>query len=455
MKHERVIESLEPVLQPAAAAPILRSPSNRMGLPPSSATVLRSVLIIVATWIPFANFVHADDWPQWRGIKRDGVSAETGWVATWPESGARVLWKAEIGKGCSSVAVVRGHLYTMGNVADGGTTRDVIWCLNAETGEVIWKYSYPQPLDPSGFEGGPCVTPCVEAARVYTLNKRGRAFCLDALTGKVLWDTNPDETIAMNDSRGFNGGFTASPLVQQGLVITGAAALDKQTGKLVWQLSPTEACQWASPVVWMHDGRPSVLCFNTRGLSCIDMADGSSTWRFPLASDACSAGADPVVHGDRILLSTCRLRRGDPATMLLDITSTGPTPVWKRADIVSNFQERVVWQDHVYGCDAHQKTRGDATLKCVDLRTGDIMWSQPEFDWGQLSASDGKLLVIRRGELYVVEATPKHFRLLARTKVVRNTDTTIGATAVAPVLANGLLYCRGPTGDLVCLDLRP
>jgi outer membrane protein assembly factor BamB len=263
------------------------------------------------------------------------------------------------------------------------------------------------------------------------------------------------------DGAGFNGGMTSSPFVHGELLITGNRALKKDSGALVWDLNPAEACQWASPALYSWDGRESVLCFNTRGLTCVNLADGSKEWNYPLTSDSCSAGADPVLYGDQILLSTRPLRRGDPATMLLQITEAGPKVAWSRADVVSNFQERVVWKDHVFGCDAHRHTKGDATLKCVSLKTGEVTWSEPNYDWGQLIASDGKLLVIRHGELSIIDANPQKFRLLSRASVVRNVErwagaaNAVGTTAVAPVLANRRIYCRGATGDLVCLDVTP
>src|SRR5437870_1821082 len=44
----------------------------------------------VSLWL--ASFSHADDWPQWRGPKRDGVSKETGLLKSWPAGGPKLLW---------------------------------------------------------------------------------------------------------------------------------------------------------------------------------------------------------------------------------------------------------------------------------------------------------------------------------------------------------------------------
>lgn len=115
---------------------------------------------------------------------------------------------------------------------------------------------------------------------------------------------------------------------------------------------------------------------------------------------------------------------------------------------MSGFQERVIWQDHVYGCDGETPTnRG---LKCVDLKTGEINWSEKDFDWGQLIVSDGKLIILRRGDLSIVEASPRQFHLLARANVM---DVDQDVAAVSPALSGGRIYCRASDGELVCLEV--
>ncbi len=77
----------------------------------------------------------ANDWPQWRGPHRNGISDESAWSTDWPKEGPKVLWKADIGVGYASVAVSRGRAYTMGNSGN----EDTVWCFDAATGEVVWK----------------------------------------------------------------------------------------------------------------------------------------------------------------------------------------------------------------------------------------------------------------------------------------------------------------------------
>src|SRR5947207_1834090 len=106
----------------------------------------------------FTLSTQADDWSQWRGPDRDGVSKETGWLANWPASGPRKLWENSIGIGYSSIAVSKGHLYTMGNVSE----TDNVYCFDAEKGKLLWKLEYACPSkDPNGYLGTRC-TPTVD-----------------------------------------------------------------------------------------------------------------------------------------------------------------------------------------------------------------------------------------------------------------------------------------------------
>ena len=166
------------------------------------------------------------DWPQWRGPNRDSVSPEI--ISTnWGADGPKVVWRACVGTGFSSVAVSEGRAYTMGN----NTNDDTVWCFEAKTGKPLWKRSYPSRLDPQWYEGGPGATPTVDAGRVFTISKWGDVFCLDARTGKVVWQHD----LKQDGLKPNRWGFEGSPLIWRDLVLLNAGAagtaLDRRTGR--------------------------------------------------------------------------------------------------------------------------------------------------------------------------------------------------------------------------------
>lgn len=114
----------------------------------------------------------AAEWPNWRGPNHDGLSTEKGWITAWPKQGPKQLWKTELGPGHSSVAVLAGKVYTMGRNAHA--KQDTVFCLNADTGETVWKYSYHAGA--SAYGGGPRATPAVDGKAVYAVSADGQVF---------------------------------------------------------------------------------------------------------------------------------------------------------------------------------------------------------------------------------------------------------------------------------------
>ena len=124
---------------------------------------------------------RADDWPRWRGADGRGVSTE----AWKPETLARpkLLYRAQVGEGVSSLAIAAGRLYTIGNESG----KDVVSCLDARTGKPHWRHVYRCA---AGNFYGPRATPTVDGGVVYTLSRNGLAFALDAATGEVRWQAD-------------------------------------------------------------------------------------------------------------------------------------------------------------------------------------------------------------------------------------------------------------------------
>jgi len=83
-----------------------------------------------------------DEWPQWRGPRRDGHSASQGLLKTWPAGGPKVLWKSDkVGVGYSSLAVTQGIVLTQGDLHGV----EHILALDAQTGAVLWAVQ-PEPV---------------------------------------------------------------------------------------------------------------------------------------------------------------------------------------------------------------------------------------------------------------------------------------------------------------------
>src|SRR5438270_5393130 len=116
--------------------------------------------------------VMADDWPQWRGPNRDGVSKETGLLQKWPEAGPKLAWKAsELGDGYSTPSVAKGQIYVVGS-PDG--KRENLIALSESDGKNLWSTEIGGVGANRGPQyPGPRSTPTVAGDQVYVLSSDG------------------------------------------------------------------------------------------------------------------------------------------------------------------------------------------------------------------------------------------------------------------------------------------
>jgi outer membrane protein assembly factor BamB len=403
--------------------------------------------------LALSALARAADWPQWLGPARDGITPEG--VRSWPP---RETWRAEVGLGYTSPVVAEGRVYLLGHErGPEGTSRgtDTVYCLDAGTGDVIWKHSYgclTEKRDSTAGYPGPRATPAVGGDAVYTLSLEGHLLCLDAGTGSVIWKRNlPEE---MGAEVPFYG-FCSSPLVHRGRAIVEAnapdggsyVAFDARTGRVVWR-SGSESASTASPSLALVDGRTYVLFVSGKVLAACDAGTGKLAWRVDLGWDTWM-GAVP--SGELVFASSASLARGAAVYRFGE-----SEPLWRsRRDYQSLHCNAVVWRGHVYGSD---NTRTDyqyedpsrSRLKCIDLETGEVNWTLKGLGWANVIVAGGRLLVLREeGELVLMEVSPDGHRELGRAKVIEGPCWTV------PALADGRLYVRSNRGGVVCLDVRP
>jgi outer membrane protein assembly factor BamB len=346
------------------------------------------------------------------------------------------MWKASIGTGFSSISIADGRVCSMGNT-DG---TDHLACLDEQTGEELWRHSYPCALDDNLFEGGPTSTPTIDGDSVYTFGRRGELFCLDVTNGDVRWSVNVREDA---DAPMPTWGFGSSVLVQGDIVVLNAGgaglALNKSTGEIVWSSGNHEAA-YASPVNFS----PGVVLFlSGRELTAVKVRSGEPVWSYRWLTRLGVNAADPIVAGDRVFLSS---GYGKGAA-LLDVGSETPEEVWRSRDLKTQFSTAILHDGYLYGIDGD--TTDVARLRCLELETGDVQWTHEEVGSGSvLLAADRLLVLTDEGDLLVAPVSPDQFTPVATAHVLD------GKCWTSPALANGRLYCRNAAGDLLCLEVR-
>src|SRR2546430_7906469 len=112
------------------------------------------------------------DYPQWRGLNRDGAASAFSEPTSWPERLTR-KWKVEVGEGYATPLVVGNSVYAFTR-RDGA---EVMTALDAETGRELWHTSYAAPYapdHPAAVHGaGPKATPLFHNGRLYALGISG------------------------------------------------------------------------------------------------------------------------------------------------------------------------------------------------------------------------------------------------------------------------------------------
>jgi len=382
--------------------------------------------------MPFAKGAdNVPDWYQWRGPNRDGISTEKGWLSVWSEGSPKVLWRVSVGVGYSSVSVSSGRVYTMGNVEK----MDTVYCLDADTGDVVWQYSYPCEAKGEGHPGS-AATPTVDGKPVYTLSRDGDLFCFDTDSGEVIWSKVLPRDF---NAKAPEWGFSCSPLVLDNWLILDVGqtlALDKATGELIWK-SKDYGASYSSPIAFRLDGKSRLAVFPASGLVILNAENGQQLSRYPWKTKYDVNAVTPIVSGDKVFISSGYNTGG----ALIQISGSKPKVIWKNKNMRNHFNSCVLWKGHLYGFD-------ESTLKCLDFQTGAVKWKKRGLGKGSLMLADGKLIIMGdKGDLVIAEASPDSFQEISRAKVLSGLCWTV------PVLSGGKLYCRNHPGDLVCLDV--
>ncbi|MFP4381152.1 MAG: PQQ-binding-like beta-propeller repeat protein [Candidatus Sumerlaeia bacterium] len=402
-----------------------------------------SILLLV---LFISSSLFADDWPQWRGPNRDGISAETDWSSDWSSSKPKVLWRVDIGTGFSSFAISEGRLYTMGNTADSRRApRDEqkgrVYCLDAARGDEIWRHEYPSALVAVRYEGGPTSTPTVDGDVVYAFGKLGQFFCFNKSDGKIIWQKDLSREYGVQVSM---YGLSSSPLIiGERLYLHGGSstlALNKSDGSLIWKTDGYDGkgAGYSSPVVVRIDGVDCLLSMQAKNLYALQQSDGKVLWQYEWITQHNLNIADPIViEGDRVFISSDYNHGGT----LLKMSREKAEEIWMTRKMRNHFMTSVRFGDYLYGFD-------DDDLTCLDLKSGQPVWQTREFGKGGLSATaDGRLIVLGdEGTLAIVEASPEGPKMLASMPLLDGKCWTM------PVLVNGRIYARNAMGNLVCIE---
>jgi len=438
----------------------------RWGLVAGLAVVAASVVV---------GSVAADDWPQWMGPNRDDRWNETGILDKFPEGGAKIVWRTPIAGGYSGPAVVGDRVYVTDYVRTAGEAkndpvaraevsgRERVLCLDAASGQPLWKYDYDCPYK-IGYAAGPRATPTVSGGKVYTLGAEGNLLCLDAAGGKVVWQKELKKEYQANTP---TWGFCGHPLVDgnklfclvggEGSVVV---AFDKDTGRELWKALSGPDPGYCPPSIIEAGGARQLLIWTPQSLNSLNPETGEVYWTEPLVPQYGMSISAPQKAGDYLYASgigsvgvAYKLSKDKPG---VEIAWEGKP----NTAVYCGTSTPLIDGGVIFGNDCQV-----GNLRGVELATGKRLWETFEPTTGGerreshgtvflTTNADRYFLFSETGDLIIARLSAKGYEELSRAHILERTHEAFGRSVVwcHPAYANKCAYVRNDK-EIVCVSL--
>ncbi len=421
-------------------------------------TIKRTVGIAIWALTTAAPIVAANaadaDWPHARGPRFDGRFPRDTPLAPSPADGPAVLWEQPLGQGFSGMVVAGGRVFTQHQKSSG----QELVCFNLASGVEVWRTRYAFPWEMDGRYPGPYGTPTVADGRVYFSDCYGVIGCANVTDGALLWRF---DAVKLLNPAGVDFGYAAAPLVMDGRVYMPAPAadaklagfcLDAATGALLWQAG-NSIPSYAPFTPITLEGKACLLLSLRNGVALYDRQSGAELWK-----DEWTRGYDEhscwPIYQEPHLFFPSAFRRGSKVYRLgWREGRVQADTLWEERVMSNDVLSSVLHEGHLYGFDVQSqqselmgRTRG--TLKCVDLASGAVRWTQTGIKHCSATLVGSRLLLLEdEGDLVLVDPSPEAYRELARRTLPQK-----GKIWAAPVIIGDRLLVRG-SDSLVCYSL--
>jgi len=407
------------------------------------------IVLALGVFLLTATLSHADDWPQWLGVKRDGGTSEA--VKPWKEP-LKILWTEPAGEGHGGPVVAKGKVYL--HFGTPGKFEETVAAFDVDTGKQVWKFTYPRKEAKFQFGNGPRGAPCVHDGKVYTFGITSILTCLNADDGKLVWQI---DTAKQYNAPILFFGSSCSPIVVDDLVLVNVGAkgasivaFHKDTGKEVWK-KLDDGASYSSPMLIDQAGIKQVVFLTGKGLASLAPKDGTVYWQHPLVDLLNESSTTPVLIDDVVFASSITT-----GSIGLKLAIDGKTPtiakLWKNSLNCYFATPVALGKDTLYmvtGSLPLPLQKVSATLRSVDAQTGKELWKKDKvgtYHASLVRTGDNKLLMVEeKGDLVLLDPDRKEYRELSRSKICGN-------TWAHPVLANGRLYIRD-ANSLICVEM--
>ncbi len=345
-----------------------------------SSILLSRVLHVATSILLCSDMAGAEDWPQWRGSGRDGISTEKGLLKKWPKNGPARDWVIHgIGIGFSCPAVVENMIYVTGDI--GPDLK--IFALDLK-GKRKWAVTHGSAWTDNKYPGARS-TPTIDADCLYLLSGTGLVGCYETKTGRKKWSVDLVRTFGSSTPY---FGYSESVLIHGELAIVTPGgrncivALNKLTGETVWvSTGLDDPAGYASCISFTHMKIPMLVTLtgssyphppiekDKRGMICLDARSGQLLWRNNRVSHTSGPTVTPT-YKDANIFSPSGTYLGGVAIcsqILVSGRNVTEKPIWKiqggRKGMECRTGGYVVYNDYIYA--NHRNA-----WVCLDFKTG-------------------------------------------------------------------------------------
>ena len=413
------------------------------------------------------SFVAANDWAEWRGPARDGISPEKNLPAKWSPTGDNLAWKAPYG-GRSAPIVMGDRVYLQNIAGNRETEQERIMCFNADTGKLLWEHKFNVYLSdvPPHRVGWASPVGDPTTGNVYVFGVGGTLIGLNR-DGKVLWERSLAEDFGLLTT---HGGRTVSPIIDGDLVIVsgvtaqwgkhaGAAhrflAFDKKSGETVYVSAPGGRpydTTYAPPIIANVNGTRLLIQGASDGVvHAIKPQTGEPVWKYEISKRGLNTGA---VVKDNVAILTHSEENLDSSEMgmmvAVDATAKGQIKKeqvkWTVYGWQGGFSSPVLDGDRLYQID------NGANIAAFDVNTGKQLWLKNLGTIQKASPvlADGKLYVgTENGKFYILKPSATGVEILSENQLGTEAqpEAIIGSAAVSNgrvfFASDSALYCIG------------
>lgn len=400
----------------------------------------RTILILLALAMSIPSLAKDGDWPRYRGVSGNGIANPADLLDQWPAEGPKEVWRQAIGPGYGEMIQVDGKIYTNSGDTEGEEKSEYLISFDAATGKELWRLKVDTLIE-TEFGNGSRSTPTVDGDMVYGVSGKGTLVAATT-AGKEVWRVNFQEKYESPEPR---WGFSGSVVVSGNLIYVNAGgkdgflmAFDRKSGEQKWS-SLEGNPGYSTPSLVNGPGDAHLVTSASGKLFGVKLS-GEKLWELPF--DRYSPIVNPLAVGkDRFFFSS-----NDVAlAMMVRVSETDGAykaeELWRTKRFKNHFSGSINWQDRfLIGFDA-------ATLKCISVEDGKMVWGKRGYGKGSLIMCGDKLFILSdRGKLIMARAHEDRYEELATVQAIK------GRSWTAPVMVGSRIYLRNMT-EMVCYDL--